>query len=389
MFKKTFLSFALLLSFTFCSAAELAANVLATADSGVRAIYNLDFDTANFYIGKLLKDDPRFPIALFGKTMIEWSRFEYEFEKSNPEQAKVFQASIEEAIKGIEKWVEEHGEDAQAFLALGGVYGVKARFQLANRHFIKAYFSGKKGLKYMNKAAKLSPDMYDAYLGEGIYQYYAGTLPAVVKILAKLVVSGNADKGIEYLNMVKDNGRFSADTAKLLLVEISIESEKYRNPALAEQYINEIIAKYPQNPLYRFVGIIAAYENQNYQEVILGAQNFLDNIGKEKFYNKIYTARSYSAIGTAYMALGDYQKAKETFEASVLATKDEPLSRWQLWNIFRQAQVCDALDERNKALDLYSEILKNKETWGIDEEAKKGLKNPFTSGAYPGHMPPP
>ena len=363
--------------------------ILERADKGVNAIYNLDFQTARTELSALLEQYPNYPLGLFGQIMIEWARYEYEFEKSNKEQAKVFENMIDTSIKGIEDWMKENGEQAQAYLSLGGIYGVKARFLLANKNYVRAYFTGKKGLKYMNKATEIDPEMYDGYLGQAIYEYYAGTLPAVVKILAKLVVSGDADKGIMYLNLIKDKGRYSANTAKLLLVEISIQSKKYYNPPLAEQYINEIIKKCPQNPLFKFVAVIAAYQNKNYEEARKGAREFLAKIGKEPFYKEIYIARSHTALASTYMQEGNYQKAAEILEQSIEATKNQEMSRWQLWNIFRLGQCYDALGERAKALEIYKSIKSYKQTWDIDDEAKKYIKKPFERGTDIGLMSPP
>lgn len=363
--------------------------ILERADKGVNAIYNLDFQTARTELSALLEKYPNYPLGLFGQIMIEWARYEYEFEKSNKEQAKVFENMIETSIKGIEDWIKQNGEQAQAYLALGGIYGVKARFLLANKNYVRAYFTGKKGLKYMNKSVEIDPQMYDGYLGQAIYEYYAGTLPAVVKILAKLVVSGDADKGIMYLNLIKDKGRYSANTAKLLLVEISIQSKKYYNPPLAEQYINEIIKKCPQNPLFKFVAVIAAYQNKNYEEARKGAREFLAKIGTEPFYKEIYIARSHTALASTYMQEGNYQKAAEILEQSIEATKNQEMSRWQLWNIFRLGQCYDALGERAKALEIYKSIKNYKQTWDIDDEAKKYIKKPFEAGTDIGLMSPP
>ncbi len=363
--------------------------ILERADKGVDAIYNLDFQTARAELSALLEKYPNYPLGLFGQIMIEWARYEYEFEKSNKEQAKVFENMIDASIKGIEDWVKQNGEQAQAYLSLGGIYGVKARFLLANKNYVRAYFTGKKGLKYMNKSVELDPQMYDGYLGQAIYEYYAGTLPAVVKILAKLVVSGDADKGIRYLNLIKDKGRYSANTAKLLLVEIAIQSKQYYNPPLAEQYINEIIEKCPQNPLFKFVAVIAAYQNKNYEGARNGAREFLAKIGKEPFYKEIYIARSYTALASADMQEGKYQDAIKVLEQSIKATKHQEMSRWQLWNIFRLAQCYDALGQRAKALEIYKSIKNYKEDWDIYDEAKKYLKTPFIAGTDIGLMSPP
>lgn len=389
MLKKLSLCICFFLTAVLCNGFTMPPDYMQKAQSGVEAIYNLDFKTAEENINYILEKSPNYPIALFGKTMIEWARFEYEFEKSNPIQTEVFEKTISSSIEGIKDWLKANEPSAQDYLALGGIYGVKARFDLANRKYIRAYFAGKKGIKHMNKAAKLSPEMYDAYLGEAIYQYYAGTLPAVVKALAKLVGSANAQKGIDYLNIIKDKGKFSADTAKLLLVEISIHNEKYYNPKLASKLIGEVRQKYPQNPLFEFVSIIADYENKNYDNVINSAKDFMSKIGKESFYKEIYIARTYSAIGTAYMAKGNWQEAAETFEESISATQNQDMSRWQMNNLLRLAEVYDILGKRNEALEIYQNIKKAKESWGIDEVASIYIKNPFTTEDKIGHLSPP
>lgn len=389
MLKKLPLLSLLCFIFLFLNAFTMSPEYMQKAQTGVQAIYNLDFKTARDNIDYILQKDPNYPIALFGITMIEWARFEYEFEKSNPEQTKVFENTILSSIYGIKNWLKQHEPTAQDYLALGGIYGVKARFDLANRKYIKAYFSGKKGIKYMNKAAALSPTMYDAYLGEAIYQYYAGTLPAVVKALASLVGLADAQKGIDYLYQIKDKGKFSADTAKLLLIEISIHNEKYYNPELAAKLIGEVRQKYPKNPLFEFVEIITDYENKNYDKVISRAKDFLAKIGREPFYKEIYIARTYSAIGTAYMSQGLWDKAGETFEQSIKATSSQEMSRWQMNNILRLAEVYDILGKRKEALSLYNQIKKAKESWGIDDVAKIYLKRPFNTQDKIGHLSPP
>ena len=389
MFKKFTLSICVIAITVLGSAFTMPPDYMQKAQSGVEAIYNLDFKTAQENIDYILQKSPNYPIALFGKTMIEWARFEYEFEKSNPVQTEVFEKTILSSIAGIKDWLKNNEGVAQDYLALGGIYGVKARFDLANKRYIKAYFSGRKGLKYMNKAAKLSPEMYDAYLGEAIYQYYAGTLPAVVKVLAKLVASGNAQKGLDYLNLIKDKGKFSADTAKLLLVEISIHNEDYYNPQLAAKLIKEVRQKYPQNPLFEFVSIIADYENKNYDKVISSSEEFLSKIGKEPFYKEIYIARTYSAIGTAYMAQGLWEKAAQTFENSIKATASQEMSRWQMNNLLRLAEVYDILGQRQTAVKIYKDIKNAKESWGIDEVASIYIKKPFTADDKIGHLSPP
>ena len=106
-------------------------------------------------------------------------------------------------------------------------------------------------------------------------------------------------------------------------------------------------------------------------------------------YNDIYTARSYTAMGTALMAKGDYKGAAEIFEKSREATKNQDMSRWQLFNELRLAQCYDAQDKRDLSEPLYRSILERKENWGMDDLAKRHLKVPFKPGTELGRMSPP
>ena len=110
-----------------------------------------------------------------------------------------------------------------------------------------------------------------------------------------------------------------------------------------------------RRPLYNFVAIIAAYENGRYEEVYNSAQDFLNNIGKKPLYKDIYIARSYTAMGTAQMAQGNYEKAAELFAQSMQATQNQEMSRWQLFNQMRLAQCYDVLGKRELSVPLYKD----------------------------------
>ncbi|MDR1683918.1 MAG: hypothetical protein LBR90_00450 [Elusimicrobiota bacterium] len=389
MLNKVLLFLVLSLACCHAFAYDLPEEFLKKTDQSVEAIYNLDFDKANKHIEELLEQSPNHPIALFGRVMIAWSRFEYQYEKSDPAQTEIFEQTIKASAKGIREYLEKTGPSAQAYLALGGVYGAKARFDLANHNYVPAYFAARKGIKYMDRAHTLDPQMHDALLGQGLYQYYTGTLPAVIKVLATLVARGNAQKGIEYLNQVKDNGRFAAAAAKLILVEIYLQSDKYYNPPLAARYTAEVMQKYPTNPLFGFVAIIAQYENKEYDKALQAAGVFLSKVNKEKGYGDIYLARAYTAIASIQMAQDKFEEAVKTLEKSLEATAHQPMTRWKLWNILRLAQSHDALQERQEALKYYKQVIAEKPAWGIEDIAKPYLKNPFTPQTPVGYMSPP
>ena len=358
---------------------KLPPDIMAYATEGINGVYSLDYPTAQQNIQKVFDVAPDHPFAHFGNAMIAWSRYEYEFETSDDRQRAVFEKILDDSIKGIERWKKKHPDDPNAYMGIGALYGLRALFSMRNRSWITAYFSGRKAIKNLERSLALDPTYYDAYFGLGIYQYFAGTLPAVIKILAKIVaIKGNPDEGVAQLNLAREKATFTSDSAKLILIEVqNTRGSKFYNPQKSLEFIRQLRAKYPNNPLMRYVEVICLYETGQYDQVTAQANEFLRLIGTDPFYKDIYIARAYTALGTAQMAQGNFEQARTVFERGQAAVIHQAPSRWGVWNELRLGQVYDLLGEREKALQQYQHVLSFKDKWGFDEQAKALLKKPY------------
>lgn len=370
---------------------KLPPDIMAYATEGINGVYSLDYPTAQKNIQKVFETSPDHPFAHFGNAMIAWSRYEYEFETSDDKQRKVFEKILDDSINGIQRWMKKHPNDPNAYMGIGALYGLRALFSMRNRSWVTAYFSGRKAIKNLERSLALDPTYYDAYFGLGIYQYFAGTLPSVIKILAKIVaIKGNPQEGVEQLNLAREKATFTSDSAKLILIEVqNTRGSKFYNPQRSLEFIRELRAKYPNNPLMRYVEVICLYETGQYAEVTAGANEFLRLIGTDPFYKDIYIARAYTALGTAQMAQGDFEEAAKIFEKGQEAISHQEPSRWGVWNALRLGQVYDVLGKREKALTQYKYVLSFKDKWGFDEQAKALLKKPYVVPAEGvGPLPP-
>ena len=376
------------------SAAEikLPPDVMEYATVGINGVYSLDFATAQENIEKVFALYPDHPFAHFGNAMIAWSRYEYEFETSDDRQRKVFEKTLDDSIAGIKRWIKQNPDDPNAYMGIGALYGLRAMFSMRTRSWITAYFSGRKAIHNLEKSLELDPTYYDAYFGLGIYNYFAGTLPSVIKVLAAIVaIKGDPDKGVEQLNLSREKATFTSDSSKLILIEVqNTRNSKYYDPKKSLEYIRQLRAKYPDNPLMHYVELICLFETGDYESVKKGGREFLSLIGKDPFYKDIYISRAYTAIGTAYMAQGQWQQARQAFEEGQKALAKQEPSRWGVWNEYRLGQVYDALGQREKAVKQYQKVLSFKDKWGFDEVAKQGKKTPWvkTEGRGIGPLPP-
>ncbi len=363
------------------------------AKKGLDGVYAIRLNEAEKYFKEAVKKYPLHPFGHFGLAMLKWAQLEYKDERSNPSLDMEYVEQTDKVAEIGEKWVDEHPNDAYAYMCLGGIYGLRARLAITLHRWLKAYFDGRKAIRRMKRALKIKPDLYDAYLGLGMYEYYAGTLPGVVGILSKLLfISGDAGKGIEYLKICKDKGYYNATAAKLLLIEIFTQHRsKFSNPKLAVKWSKELRKEYPIHPMMHFVEIVSFYEAGMYTRVREEGFKYLENIRKKvDLYDEKYIPRAYVAVATAYMAEKKFDRALEYFQKafSVLETSKQP-GRWAVWALVRTANVYDLLGDRQKSLEYYKRASSYEDEWGFSEKLDDFIDDGFTERDMPCQLPPP
>ncbi|MEI7483011.1 MAG: hypothetical protein WCK75_11795, partial [Elusimicrobiota bacterium] len=230
---------------------------------GIDSIYAVDLPAAKINFEQAVRKYPEHPFPYFGIAMTKWAELEYLEDESNPRLAEEYGALTDHAIKVALAWIKKHPNDADAYMCLGGMYGLRARLAVLQHRWIKAYWDGKKAISNTRKSLKVDPEVYDAYLGLGMYEYYAGTLSGVVKILAKFFLSGDAVQGVKYLELCKEKGYYNSLAAELLLIEIYTEpGNQFKDPKTAVKWSAELRKLYPLHPQMHFVQIVSLYEDK-------------------------------------------------------------------------------------------------------------------------------
>ncbi len=361
---------------------------------GLDAIYAVDIEEAEKEFNLALQKYPDHPFPHFGIAMAKWANLEYLEEESDPKLDKEYADLTDKAIATGKSWIEKHPGDANAYLCLGGIYGLRAHLAVLQHRWVKAYFDGKKAISITRKAVKIDPELYDAYLGLGLYEYYAGTLPGVIKLFAGLLMRGDAQKGLEYLAICKDKGYFNALAAKLFLIEIYTQpGSPYANPDLAVKWARELRAAYPLQPQMQFIEVVSLYEAKKYEESRAETMDYLKSVNDGKpGYRKSFLPRVFTAIGDTWLAQKKYDEAADYFAKGAAALKenpDLPPARWGVWALVRLGNVYDLKGMRPKALDCYRDARSYKDNWGFSESIERYLKKPFSEAELPGPLPPP
>lgn len=375
----------------FAQKEDLPKDLREISKKGIDAIYAVELDKAEQNFKEAVEKYPDHPFGHFGLAMTKWAHFEYLDDESDPSLDSQYYQLTDKAIEIGKAWIKKHPKDANAHMCMGGMYGLRARLYLMQHSWIKAYFSGRKALSYMKKSLEIDPELYDSYLGLGMYEYSAGTLTGVVKVLSKLVMPGDAKKGIEYLKICKEKGYFNSEAAELILIEIFTQHGSiYSDPKTAVEWSKELRKKYPYHAQMHFVEIVSLYEAKMYEEAEKEMKEYLSRVGKHPHYREKYLSRIYVALGTVRMIDKDYEGAKYYFQkARETIQKEKHPSRWGVWGIVRLGNIYDIQALRKEALDFYKEALSYKDNWGFKEYIENFKESPFNISVLPDQLPPP
>lgn len=355
---------------------------------GVDDIYRMRFDDAEAAARKAMALNPAHPHAYLGLAGVAWTRYVYGTDQSDPSLMSLFEQRTKQAVSVAQKWTKAHPDDAQGLMTLGAAYGLSSRLDLIRHQWIKGYLEGRKAAAITREAVQKDPQLWDAYLGLGMYDYYTDAYPRLVGVLAKLVLGGDRLRGIKTLELVAEKGHFSKSNARILLVEIYLEDRwGARDPEKAIALMKQLRADYPDSAMMHSAQLVALYEGKRYAQALAGARDYLERV-RTGLYSPIEAGKGNVALGCALWQLGRKDEALEAFRRAEQVDYLGKPSRWAVWAHIRAGQLLDSLGRRAEALAEYRLAAAEPDTWDFRQYAKAGLSRMF-SGARPGPIDPP
>ncbi|MFA6028666.1 MAG: hypothetical protein WC969_02300 [Elusimicrobiota bacterium] len=367
-------------------AVELAPDAQRLLQKGLDGIYRMDFDGADRALRQVAERSGH-PYAYLGLVGSSMTRFVYGTEQSDLSLLTDFDRRVEEAAEASERWLKAHPNDPQGLLALGASYGIAARVQAQRLQWIKAYISARRGIKNVRAALEADPKLGDAWLGLGMYDYYSDTYPRFIGVLAKIVLRGSRDRGIEELRRCAKEGSFARTAAQLILVEVFTEDRfGSRDPREAVRLMDDIRGKYPRSAMLHAAELVALFEDGRMELFNDGVEEFLNRV-RDGGYEPMQLAKGLLMRGTVRWSQGRRAEALEDLRAGAQVRYKGGPARWAVWSRIRSAQLLDLLGRRDEALEEYRAAAAEPDHWGLLEFAEAGLKKPWTA-EKPGHISP-
>jgi tetratricopeptide (TPR) repeat protein len=111
--------------------------------------------------------------------------------------------------------------------------------------------SGVRGREHLLRAKALDPDLADADLGLGLYNYYVDTLSSIARILRFFmgIPGGSKQEGVRLLEQAAAQGVLTSNIARFYLALNLHRYDQQYEKALA--VLSPLAEKYPTNPLFQ------------------------------------------------------------------------------------------------------------------------------------------
>lgn len=374
-------------------------------EKGSEAIFNLEYDVARQRfkeMARLYPDDPTGPqmlaTTLWLETLNQARRLQSAIystqsfyagteDKPDPRVVQDFRDLTRRATQLAEARLRRNPRDPQTLYALGATESLRAAFAATvERRFIAALSSGSSGVETQRDVIKLDPGFHDAELALGMYDYIVGTLPLPVRMLASIAgAHGSKKRGIQTLERVAKEGRWTRDDAKVLLIAIYKKEKRFPEALALSQ---ELQAKYPRNYLFRLetadsLVSQAAIERQASKSKEANAMEGEAVSSFETMLHERSTAgaapRALDLIhfryGEALLLMGQAERAAREFLAATTVSEADAgtVSRAHL----RAAQAFDLAGKRNEALAEYRVVLSRPNIYDSYDQARRGQKQPY------------
>jgi tetratricopeptide (TPR) repeat protein len=267
------------------------------------------------------------------------------------------------------------------------IEGLKASFEEAveRRHFA-ALKDGNDAVDHHRDVLKLDPTRVDANLTLGLYEYAVASLPLPVKVIVGVAgFRGSKKKGLQLIERVTKEGRWSSDDAKTLLIVLYTRERRYKD-ALA--FARELMAKYPRNYLFRLEAADALVsqaeverKNKNIEAAVKSEREAFatleDLLHDRSVRDTVSRALDlvHFKYGEVLLTAGEGEWAAKEFLAAIRVEHAEP-TMVTMAHLYA-ARAFDLAGKREDAMSQYRQVLTRPNIYAAHDEAKKGLRQPF------------
>ena len=314
---------------------------------GLHQLYSLEVDSAVSAFDSVARMAPGDPRGPFFESIVHFYLYGL---NRNEKELSIFLDESEKVIDVCDRLLDRNSDDAKTKFYLGGIYGYRGLAYQASGSILKAARDGRKGYLLLEEAVTEKPDLYDAYMGFGLFRYLLAKLPRSMRwILTALGFDGDLEGGLHDLRMAAERGVYTRTEARLYLAQF-LFSEGRQDTAL--QYLNALRTEYPRNTLFLVLYAYWQHRMHNLDDAMEAAQTAIEVNNKSKIpYGE---ELAYSTLGSIYFTLNDFDSARSYYRLYMRMTHND--ERTPNFTILRAGLACEMAGDRTTALQFYQRM---------------------------------
>jgi len=272
---------------------------------------------------------------------------------SDPKVRTQIKDLVNHALALEQKLLAANDKDVDALYARGVT---RAQFSTYTALIEHAWFSALRNAvgarRDHERVLELSPGYADAKLVVGAHNYVLGSLPWAVKVSASLIgLTGNKDKGIEYLQEAAKAGGEASLDAKAVLILFLRREHRYTE---SMQIVRELLASHPQNSLLALEEANLLRAMGNVPESAAAYRHILQR-GREGHYPAQHYETAAISLGDLLRSQKDFQAAASAYEQMNEVAQPEPELKQRAF--LAAGQMYDLLRNRDLAVKRYEQVI--------------------------------
>ena len=224
-------------------------------------IYSFDLDGAIQAAKRMEQERPNHPLGYLLETEALWWRIwctsaEFKYGMSDARRRPKLEADrhyleLAARVLSLAEAQIKQNESAEMQFYAGMAEALSVRLYALRGENRNAARSGVRAREHFLRSKVLDPDLADADLGLGLYNYYVDTLSAIARVLRFFmgIPGGSKQEGVRLLGQAIAQGVLTTNIARFYLALSLHRYDQQYEKAL--NVLGPLVEKYPANPLFQ------------------------------------------------------------------------------------------------------------------------------------------
>ncbi len=273
---------------------------------GLDKIYNFNWDAGFEAFNSIIYKHPDDPRGYHYKSIIYLWYFLGNLNETNIDSFNYFS---DKALELANQRLTEKVTSELKYL-IGAIYYNKSIAEARSGNYLQALWTSNQMKSNLEEAVKIKPDLYDAYLGLGLYNFALSQIPSTLEWAANLVgITADKELGLAYVNKTVQKGKMAKIDAQYYLSQLY--SRVIVNHPEAKELLNNLVKRYPKNLLFNFSLAWVEYEMNDLKNAEKHLR-FVINANDELF--PFIVSNSNYILANVFFARNQFDSAKVYYQ---------------------------------------------------------------------------